>query len=237
MKRFFELLLVPSLVYSDCSPYASSNKGCYLRDNSFWGGGNWVTVKCREGYILTSSGECVLPCQAGKYLYGSTCASCTDNCDECFGPHAFQCSSCSSKYALNFQRICSLTCDRSDQFGSPDKTTCTDCDPTCGSCFAEGQTACTSCPQSTTGETYSLRKFPYSTKRTNSGYCLKDPVLSSGKKNFFRQYPGDRLVIQCPPGCDKCLDRYTCTQCETGYSLYPPSDSGAQYALCRRTSR
>lgn len=217
----------------DCSPFASTSKGCYLEDSSFFGGGKWITVSCSTGYVLTSSGECVIPCPPGQYLFGSSCASCAGNCDSCFGPHPFQCSSCSSKHSLNFQRICSRLCDRTDQFGSPNEDlSCSDCDVSCGTCFTSGQTGCSSCPESTTGETFTLRPFPYALGRTDAGYCLKDPLA----KNFFRQYPGDRLVTQCPTGCTACIDRYTCSQCAVGYVLYPPPDSGAEYSLCQSTT-
>jgi hypothetical protein len=45
-------------------------------------------------------------------------------------------------------------------------------------------------------------------------------------------YPNDNIIHECPANCALCKDQYTCTTCITGYFLYPPSDSGAQYAKC-----
>lgn len=208
-----------------CSSNSAMFKGCYLQEFS----NEWISVACADGYTLTSSGECVGPCPAGQYLFGSSCVSCASNCDSCFGPHAFQCSTCSADFELNSQNTCSRVCARSDQYGLPMSESCLDCDATCGTCFNAGETFCTACPTSATA-TYSLRTLPFSQNRTDAGYCLKDAGI--GFTNFYRQYPADKLVIECPDGCQKCLDRYTCTECKTGYNMHPPPVYGAQYSLC-----
>lgn len=213
----------------ECSANAAKNKGCYLQD-SFPGGGQWITVACADNYVLTFSGDCVAPCPAGKYLFGSECVDCAQNCDSCFGPNDFQCSQCSANFALNFQHVCSLQCARSDQYGTPDLLECSTCHPSCASCYDDGETACTACPASNSESSYSLRIFTYATGKTNAGYCLEDPSLEY--PSYYRQYPDDRVVIQCPTGCVECSDRFTCIQCQNGYFLHPPASSGAQYALC-----
>jgi hypothetical protein len=79
-----------------------------------------------------------------------------------------------------------------------------------------------------------LRVFSYSSGLTNSGYCIPNP--SSTYPNFFRQYPGDVLVVECEPGCTKCVDRFKCTECGAGFTLFPPASSGTAYARCYSTS-
>jgi hypothetical protein len=227
--RFLLFCALLGQIDANCSPFGASNKGCYRQDD-FPGGGQTITVECASGYVLTSSGECVTPCPTGQYLFGSSCVSCAANCDSCFGTNDFQCSQCAQTHTLNFQRVCSKKCSRADQFGTPVSSQCIDCDSSCGSCFAAGETACTACPVTLTGATYSLRVLQYAVNRTSAGYCLKDPTFSYA--GYYRQYPSDRMIIQCPFGCSRCSDRYTCTACQTGYYLYPPSSSGAQYALC-----
>jgi hypothetical protein len=209
-----------------CSENVSLNKGCYKQDFS----GNWITVGCKAGYVLTSDGLCVSPCPAGQFLFGSSCRACASHCDECFGPNPFQCSKCSDRHALNSQNVCSRICDRTDQFGTPDG--CFDCDGSCSACFSSSESACTACPLDTGGSTgsYSLRVEPLMAGKTNTGYCLKDAGI--GYTNFFRPLPFDSIVVQCPIGCLTCLDRFTCTQCGQGYFLHPPAGSGAQYAVC-----
>jgi hypothetical protein len=209
-----------------CDPNASVQGGCYLQDYS----GEWVTTKCSSGYILTSSMTCVAPCGSGYYLNGAECAACSDNCVSCFGPNNFQCLNCESTHSLNYQNICSLTCTNNNQFGLPSSTECRNCDASCASCLQTHKTTCLSCPSASD----TLKVFAYAAGLTNSGYCIPNP--SSTYSNFFRQYPGDSLVVQCPSGCSKCSDRFKCTECSPGFELYPPASVLAAYAMCYSTS-
>lgn len=216
----------------ECDPNASIVNGCFLRDYDQ----QWITSNCTTGYVLTSLGTCVQPCPTGKYIYGTQCLSCTGNCNSCYGPESFQCNTCSLSYNLNFQGLCSLNCDVSHgTYGLPQTNaspnTCQACDTSCDSCFHSYETACTVCSAiDAGGNTYRLKTFWYSKDRTNSGYCIRDP--SAEFSSYFRQYPKDKLVTECPPGCSKCDDRFKCTACKAGFSLYPPAAYKTEYALC-----
>ena len=214
----------------ECDANAKMMKGCYLREFDQ----KWVTTACAAGYVLTSSGSCIEPCPAGSYLYGDSCKPCANNCDVCFGDHAFQCTTCSSSYKLNFQNQCSLKCETvAGTYGLVQRGStlneCHSCDSSCLTCFQGYGTACTACPTSDQpGASFQLRTFRYSEGRTESGYCIRD-TLTAG---YFRQYPDDNMVIQCPSGCAQCEDRYKCTTCQAGFSLYPPASYNTHYAMC-----
>ena len=205
----------------ECDPNAAMDKGCWYSEYT----GQWTTVKCAAGYSLTMDLSCVADCGAGKFLLGSTCANCASNCESCFGANAFQCSACASTHELNAQRICSLKCAAPGEFGKPASATCSACHSTCADCFDSHETTCTACAASDT-----LRVFDYAKGRTESGYCLQN--VAAENSGFFRQYPTDRMITECPAGCTRCKDRFYCTACNNGYFLYPPANSGAQYALC-----
>lgn len=215
-----------------CDPNSSMNGGCHLLDYS----NTWIRTKCATGYVMTVSGDCVTPCSTGEYLFGSTCKPCASNCASCTGPLDSDCSACTTNYAPNFQGICTYNCPvENSQYGLPPSTTsvnneCYKCDSSCATCFHGYDTSCTSCPLAAGGITVSLVMFDYSIGRTNAGYCVTDP--DSLNSNYFRQYPKDVMVIQCPNGCATCKNTYRCTSCARGYSLYPPTGSGAGYALC-----
>ena len=211
-----------------CDPNASMSGGCHLLDHA----DTWVTTKCVDGWSLTVEGTCITDCPVGAFLFGGECVDCTPNCNVCFGEWDFQCAECNARYSLNFQQICSFKCDLGGGlYGSPENgETCNTCDSSCRTCFAGEQVSCTQCPATQGGFTYSLRKFLYAVGRTEAGYCLRDPSIDY--QNFFRQYPNDLVIVECPDGCSTCIDRYHCTACEFGYSLYPPSSAGAEYALC-----
>ena len=209
-----------------CDPNASMQGGCYLVDYS----GEWITTNCSTGYILTSSLTCVPTCNAGYYLNGAQCTACSENCHSCFGPNSFQCLACNPSHAFNHQSICSLTCTNPNQFGLAHSLQCQNCHSSCGSCLQSDQTTCLSCSSSSAF----LKIFSYSAGLTDSGYCIANP--STAFPNFFRQYPGDALVVQCPTGCSKCVDRFKCTECVPGYALYPPAAAGSAYAKCYSTS-
>jgi hypothetical protein len=215
-----------------CDPNSSMAGGCHLLDYS----NTWITTKCASGYVMTVSGECVTPCSTGNYLFGNTCASCAPNCANCSGPLDSDCSACTSQYAPNFQGICTFSCKIEDAlYGLPPNTTstnskCYNCDGSCATCFHGYDTSCTSCPLVSGGTTVSLVMFDYSVGRTNAGYCVTDP--QSLYANYFREYPKDNVVVQCPRGCATCTNSYQCTSCNRGYSLYPAAGSGAGYALC-----
>ena len=215
-----------------CDPNSSMAGGCHLLDYS----NTWITTKCASGYVMTISGDCVTPCSTGNYLFGNTCAPCAKNCATCAGPLDSDCSACSSRYAPNFQGICTFYCKVEDSvYGLPPNSTATNdkcygCDSSCATCFHGYDTACTSCPLAAGGTTVSLVMFDYSVGRTNAGYCVTDP--QSLNANYFRQYPKDSVVVECPEGCATCRNTYLCTSCIRGYSLYPPIGLGAGYALC-----
>ena len=239
--RFFGSIYILTLARGqpvnqiECDENASMMNGCQLLDYD----AVWITANCSTGFILTSSGTCVQPCPTGQYLFGTECVDCPANCDACYGPHEFQCSRCSAQYSLNFQGFCSLDCETpSGLFGLPQDgdtlNSCSTCDSSCANCFHEYETACTSCPDGIPGSTFSLKVLAYAAGRTGAGYCTKDPGVDYS--NYYRQYPKDRLLVQCPSGCAKCDDRFKCTQCLTGYTIYPPVDSGAGYATCYRSS-
>lgn len=213
-----------------CDANAAMNTGCHLLDYSL----TWITTACEPPYVLSMDGECITGCPSGQYMFGNTCVSCGQNCDLCFGEAAFQCSTCSTNYALDFQNICAFQCDGSRQlYGIAATPTnpndqCYSCHESCGSCFRGYGTACTSCPVLSTGKETNLRIFDYAVGRTNAGVCLRK--TSVDYSNYFRMYPGDRMVTQCPIGCASCVDSFLCTSCDDGYTLFPTS--GAGYALC-----
>jgi hypothetical protein len=213
-----------------CDPHATTLKGCFLREHDL----EWITRECGDGFVLSSTGKCVPPCETGKYLFGDSCLPCTANCGECFGPEEFQCSRCSSLYTLNSHGLCSLRCDATvGSYGLPqdgaNPNQCLQCDESCSSCFYGSGASCTSCPSlDSTGSAFFLKPLWYSLGRTNAGYCIKVPPVNG----FFREYPNDKVIVQCPAGCSKCLDRFKCTGCQTGYSLYPPESYGTEYSLC-----
>jgi hypothetical protein len=215
-----------------CSVNGAMNGGCYLMDYS----NTWITTKCASGYVMTVNGDCVTPCTAGYYLFGDECVQCAPNCESCTGPLDSDCTACSTSYSQNFQGVCTFSCNvENSLYGLPPNTTsvndrCYGCDPSCATCFHGYDTTCTSCPLVSAGTTVSLQMFDYSVGRTNAGYCITDPP--SLNANYFRQYPKDTVVVECPVGCATCRNTYFCTTCSRGYSLYPPVDTGAGYALC-----
>ena len=226
----FDLITSQGLNVIQCDTHSTIFKSCYLREFDQ----TWITKECGYGYDLSATGVCVAPCESGTYLYGESCLPCAENCSECFGPKEFQCKHCSSQYTLNFHGLCSLKCDAAQgAYGLPQDGSspnqCLECDESCLSCFHGYATSCTACPGiDATGSTFRLKPFWYSLGRTNSGYCIKDPSISG----YFRQYPNDNVIVQCPVGCSKCVDRFKCTACLTGYSLYPPEAYSTEYALC-----
>ena len=227
---FFAALLVsPQLVKSNsvqCDPHAAMDKGCWLSEYA----NEWKTVKCDTGFTLTADLSCTATCGVGQYLFGSSCANCAPNCASCFGPRDFQCTACVGTHKLDAQNVCVVKCSETDQFSVQNAATCSYCHSSCVACSHGSETACTQCLGSET-----LLTLPYAKGRTNGGYCLKN--LGSENTNFFRQYPSDRVVTECPTGCTQCKDRFLCTHCSVGYSLYPPANSGALYALCVIDSR
>lgn len=216
----------------ECDPNASMTKGCHLLDYS----GEWITTNCTTGYTLSMDGICIDPCPAGQYQFGNTCVTCGTNCDSCFGQSAFQCSTCSVNYELDFQNFCAFKCDQSRGLygiaanGTSANDQCYTCDGSCATCFRGYGTACTSCPVLSSGLETSLKIFDYAVDRTNAGVCLRNPSVDYS--NYYRMYPGERMVTECPIGCARCDNQFKCTSCDDGYSLYPPSTSGAGYALC-----
>lgn len=220
---FLIINLFESLVSSNvivCDPQTSMLGGCRLQDFNL----QWMTLSCNTGWTYWN-GKCRPTCELGEFGFGENCLSCSNHCQTCHGPNDFECDICDSSFSINFQNLCSFNCLTSGEFGTPNETTCAYCNTQCSTCFASYDTACTSCDIRST-----LAPFEYATNRTGSGYCI--PNLENGLSGFFRQYPGDHLVIQCPTNCASCTDRFTCTSCSPGYRLYPPVGSGAQYSNC-----
>lgn len=211
----------------ECNPNAAMDGGCHLLDHS----SVWVTTKCVTGQTLTMEGTCIADCGVGFYLFGDVCLPCAATCNVCHGSEPFQCTVCDARYALNFQQICSFKCDVSaGVYGSPATgASCLACDTSCKTCTGGFQTSCVACPASTAGFAYSLLPMDYGLGRTNSGYCLRDPSVDY--PNYYRKYPGDKVIRECPTGCLSCMDMFRCTSCVTGYNLYPTSATAA-YALC-----
>ena len=216
----------------ECDPNASMTHGCHLLEHS----GKWVTSNCTEGYQLTVDMECIQPCAMGEYLFGGECLPCAMNCNTCFGPSEFQCSECDISHTLNFQSFCAYKCDKKRRlYGIAKNETsannqCYECDSSCGECFQGYETACTACPVLSLGTGISLKVFDYAVGRTDSGYCLRDPSIDYS--NYYRTYPSDLVIIECPYGCTKCVDRFKCTACKEGFILYPDPSEGAGYSLC-----
>ncbi len=215
-----------------CDPNSSMIGGCHLLDYS----NTWITTSCATGYVMTVNGDCVIPCSTGLYLFGNSCLACAANCATCSGPLDSDCSACSAYYSPNFQGICTFSCNvEESKYGLPPNTTslnnrCFTCDESCATCFHGYDTTCTSCPLVSGGTAVSLVVFDYSAGRTNAGYCITD--ASSLNSNYFREYPKDNVVVECPEGCATCYNTYLCKTCSRGFSLYPPAGSGAGYALC-----
>ena len=215
-----------------CNTGVAMNGGCYLNDHS----GDWITVACVSGMLLTNRATCVTECDVGFYLFGDVCVPCPSNCNDCYGPNDFQCSVCDARYSLNYQQICSYKCQASAGFYARPETgaTCNSCHSSCKTCFSGEDVSCQSCTASAGGFTYKLKPFTYATGVTDTGYCIRNPNIDYS--NFYREFPRDNLIRECPVGCRTCTGQFNCVTCSTGYALYPPLTSGAPYALCYSTS-
>jgi hypothetical protein len=218
----------------ECGPNTAMDGGCHLLDYN----GQWLTTKCANGFVMTVDSNCITPCPEGKYLFGGECKSCSLKCKRCAGPLDTDCSECLPGYSKNFQGICTYTCLLENRLYSLPPTSPTDtstdvclaCDQTCGTCINKYETSCRSCQPTITGRATTLRILDYADGYTNSGYCVPNPPLAYS--NYYRRYPGDNLLVQCPDGCASCIDSFRCTECLRTYSLYPPNDFRSSYALC-----
>jgi hypothetical protein len=100
---------------------------------------------------------------------------------------------------------------------------CFGCSPGCQSCQNAGPTKCDTCSQG-----YTL--LPSQTCSPCAANCTKCDVTGSRdcdpdscQSGFYRQLAGAfNSCVSCPtsfPGCQTCLDYFTCTSCINGYTL------------------
>jgi len=224
------MTIAPSSNRRECSLNSAMDGGCHLLDYN----GQWVTTKCDDGYIMNVEGNCIIPCPLGQYMFGTQCNPCSRNCQRCSGPLDSDCAECLPGYSKNFQDVCTFTCRVENRlYGIPATATaanadCFPCDLSCATCINRYETTCTSCALSASGGMTTLQIFDYASSYTRTGYCIANPPLAFA--NYYRKYPGDTVVVECPLGCSTCIDSFRCTSCYRGYSLHP--NAGATYARC-----
>ena len=193
-------------------------KGCHLHDYDM----TWRTHAC-SGNMTMWVGQCVESCSEGFYQFGAECLACAQGCKRCIGSDQQECLECETGYVFDYRSVCVKSCSMGE-YSSPNSD-CTSCNSECKACVEGFETSCTKCPSGST-----LRPFSYSSSNIHSGYCIPD--TPSGLSQFFRQLPNDNIMFQCPSSCLTCVNKYLCLTCASGYFLWPPADSGANYASC-----
>ena len=191
--------------------------GCFLHDHDL----KWRAHLCNNLSTL-QAGCCIENCASSQYRFGSKCLLCSSFCTDCIGGLPHECSICNAGFDLSLRNICARQCD-SYEFSTVDFK-CSKCDPDCLKCFTEFDVGCTSCQIG-----YDLSFYDYSRFTTMAGSCKLS--IPQGYSGYFREFPADNLLQECPLYCTACTDSFNCLSCSPGFIANPPLFA-AGYSFC-----
>jgi len=143
-------------------------------------------LSCYNGYILTSTNDCVSNCSSSTTYYNNVtrvCSNCSVDCFTCYGPTSSNCLSCKPPLQL-YLGSCNTICPFS--FYASPLYKCEPCASACASCYISASN-CTSC------------NLPSSLQITNGiGNC----VLSCSSGYFLNQ--STSICQRCNINCLTC---------------------------------
>jgi len=177
--------------------YYDAEQGKCMECNIFckncFGSGNDKCDGCTSilGYIVIDNPHlCVFDCNQipGYYRDQRECRLCHEDCINCIGPYAYQCTKCNGTSNVLYNNECKNVCPM--HFVEIERI-CYECHSTCGECFNPSNEGCLSCKYDLMlYENKCFTNCPNGTYKLNTTHCA-----------------------QCEYPCDQCIDKTKCLTC------------------------
>uniref|UniRef100_A0A6J0TBE0 Proprotein convertase subtilisin/kexin type 5 isoform X2 n=1 Tax=Pogona vitticeps TaxID=103695 RepID=A0A6J0TBE0_9SAUR len=186
-------------------------------------------LTCREGYLRTDAGFCIMPqeCSPNEYYdrWAKRCKPCHRNCLGCTGPAKEHCLRC-EKHRHLLNGTCVELCPNG-YYADSDENQCYACHKTCETCYGKHHTQCISCPPTwykqekecvpacTTGYYTNNLTGTCETCHKSCKECFgpESTACLSCDDHFFLLHSKNECHISCPESYYGDNDKHTCERC------------------------